>query len=164
MGGGRAARVRREELLDALMHAAPQLVADGLAFHMAVAERLGLSLTDLRYLQIIAQAAPVTAGEIAERTGLTTGAVTRMVDRLEQAGYVQRSRDAADRRRVVVTAEPEAVARIGPMYEGMAAAWRRVLSAYSDEHLEVILDLFQRMREVSRRESERLRRALDASG
>jgi DNA-binding MarR family transcriptional regulator len=147
----------RAELLDALVRAAPRLVADGLAFHMAVADRLGLSLADLRYLQILAEAGPTTAGDIAARTGLTTGAVTRMVDRLEQAGYVQRSRDPADRRRVVVVPDAKAIARIGSLYEGMAAAWREALSAYRDEELEVILDLFERMRELSRREAERLR-------
>jgi DNA-binding MarR family transcriptional regulator len=157
MSERRAGRGRREELLDALMLAAPQLVADGLVFHTAVADRLGLSLTDLRYLQLITQVAPATAGEIAARTGLTTGAVTRMVDRLEQAGYVQRSRDTVDRRSVVVVPDAEATARIGSMYQGMAAAWREVLTAYSDEHLAVVLDLFQRMRELSQHEAQRLR-------
>jgi DNA-binding MarR family transcriptional regulator len=150
-------RRRRTELLDALMRAAPQLVAEGLAFHMAVADRLGLSLTDLRYLQRASEAGPATAGDIAARTGLTTGAVTRMLDRLEQAGYIRRSRDTVDRRRVVIIPDAEAMARIESMYGGMATAWREVLGGYSDEHLEVILDLFQRMRELSGREASRLR-------
>lgn len=156
---GRDRRDRRPQLFDELMRAAPQFVADGLAFHIAVAERLGLSLADLRYLQVIGEAGVATAGEIAARTGLTTGAVTRVVDRLERAGYVNRSRDTEDRRRVVIVPNPEATAQIGPMYEGMGSAWREVLSDYSDEHLEVILGLFQRMREVSHRETQRLRRS-----
>lgn len=77
---------RRTVLLDELMRAARQLVTDGLAFQMAVADRLGVSLTDLRYLQRIAEAGPATAGEIAGRTGLTSGAISRMLDRPERAG------------------------------------------------------------------------------
>jgi DNA-binding MarR family transcriptional regulator len=148
---------RKSDLLDALMLAAPQLVADGLNFHMAVADRLGLSLADLRYLQLITSAGPATAGEISGRTGLTTGAVTRMVDRLEQAGFLQRTRDTTDRRRVVVVQTPDTAERIGSMYQGMAAAWRELLSTYSEEQLEVVLDLFRRMRGIGQREAERLR-------
>ena len=139
------------------MVAAPQLVADGLAFHTAVAERLGLSLTDLRYLQRITEGAPATPGEIAARTGLTTGAVTRVLDRLEQAGYVKRAPNTADRRSLVVIPISEAIAKVGSMYEGVAAGWGELLAAYSDDQLEVILDLLQRMRELSRDEAARLR-------
>lgn len=152
-----AARKRRAELIGRLMHDAPRLVADALAFHTAVAERLGLTLTDLRYLQAITQDGPATAGEIAHRTGLTTGAVTRMIDRLESAGYVKRSRDSSDRRRVVVAADPDAMARVGSIYDGVAAAWREMLAAYDDAELEVIVDLVQRMRNLSREQAERLR-------
>jgi len=148
---------RKSDLLDGLMVAAPQLVADGLTFHMAVADRLGLSLADLRYLQLIASGEPATAGDISVRTGLTSGAVTRMVDRLEQAGYVQRTGDTTDRRRVVVVPTPHTMERIGSMYQGMAAAWRELLSAYTEEQLEIVLDLFQRMRGIGQREAERLR-------
>ena len=148
---------RKSDLLDGLMVAAPQLVADGLTFHMAVADRLGLSLADLRYLQLIASGEPATAGDISVRTGLTSGAVTRMVDRLEQAGYVRRTGDTTDRRRVVVVPTPHTVERIGSMYQGMAAAWRELLSGYTEEQLEIVLDLFQRMRGIGQREAERLR-------
>ena len=149
----------RRALLDQLMAAAPQLVMDGLGFHSAVAERLGLSLTDLRYLNVIANAGPLTAGELAGHSGLTTGAVTRLVDRLVRDGFVRRSHDTQDRRRVIIEAVPERMAAVGPMYEGMAGAWREVLDRYDEEQLRTILDLFTRMREVSRREADQVRSA-----
>lgn len=154
----------RRELLAALLQAAPRVVAEGLNFHLEVANQLGLSLTDLRYLQTISAIAPATAGDIAARTGLTSGAVTRMVDRLERAGYVRRSRDVTDRRSVVVIPDEAAAARVGAMYGGMAAAWTEVLSHYTDEQLTVILDLFQRMGDLSNQQIEQLRRSTGESG
>ena len=69
----------------------------------AVAERLGLDPTAWECLTLLFEQGPVTAGRLAELTGLTTGAVTGLVDRLEGAGYVRRERDPKDRRRVIVT-------------------------------------------------------------
>jgi DNA-binding MarR family transcriptional regulator len=148
----------RDEVLGALLQAAPRIVADGLNFHLEVARQLGLSLADLRYLQTITTMSPATAGDIATRTGLTTGAVTRMVDRLEQAGFVRRVRATADRRSVVVVPDEKASARVASMYGGMATAWSELLSNYTDEQLEVILDLFQRMSDLSASQVEALQR------
>lgn len=151
--------MRRDELVAALLQAAPRVVAEGLNFHMEVANQLGLSLTDLRYLQAISAIAPATAGEISTRTGLTSGAVTRMVDRLEQAGFVRRTRDTADRRSIVVVPDEAAARRVAAMYSGMASAWEEVLSHYTVAQLKVILDLFQRMGELSGQQVEQLRRS-----
>src|SRR5262249_57059171 len=113
----------RARMLSDLARSAQRAATDGILFHQAVADRLGLHVSDLRCLNILLEAGSVPAGEIGERTGLTTGAVTRMVDRLERAGYVRREPDAADRRRVIVSPVPEQVARIPPMYTRMAPAW-----------------------------------------
>lgn len=151
--------MRRDELMARLMDAAPRVVAEGLNFHLEVANQLGLSLADLRYLQSISAIAPATPGQIAARTGLTSGAVTRMVDRLEQAGFVRRTRDAADRRSVMVVPDEQAAARVAAMYADMSAAWVGVLSHYTNEQLTVILDLFERLGEMSARQVEQLRRS-----
>ncbi|MBX6751000.1 MAG: MarR family transcriptional regulator [Micromonosporaceae bacterium] len=151
--------MRRDELMARLMDAAPRVVAEGLNFHLEVANQLGLSLADLRYLQSISAIAPATPGQIAARTGLTSGAVTRMVDRLEQAGFVRRTRDVADRRSVVVVTDEQAAARVAAMYADMSAAWVGVLNHYTDEQLMIILDLFERLGEMSARQVEQLRRS-----
>ena len=151
--------MRRKDLVAALLQAAPRVVAEGLNFQLEVANQLGLSLTDLRYLQTISAIAPATPGEISVQTGLTSGAVTRMVDRLEQAGFVRRTRDTADRRSVVVVPDEAAARRVSALYTGMASAWTEVLANYTEEQLRVILDLFQRMGELSRRQVEQLRQS-----
>src|SRR5688572_19438670 len=71
-------------------------------FHAAVADRLGINVTDVKCYSLLRQRGAMTAGELSEKTGLTTGAITGVVDRLEKAGLVQRRRDAHDRRRVIV--------------------------------------------------------------
>lgn len=146
----------RDALVARLLRAAPALVAAGLDFHAAVAESVGLSLTDLRYLHLVTEG-PVTAGDLARRTGLTTGAVTRVIDRLQRAGFVRRAADPSDRRRVIVEPVPERMAELSPRYAGMAAAWQEVLSRYDDSALRVIMDLFEQMQVISRREADRLR-------
>src|SRR2546428_12497931 len=91
----------RAELLAAMNEAARRKSTATVLFHTAVAERLGLSATDHKYADLIARQGPMTAGELADRTGLTTGAITGVLDRLEPAGGVRRERDPHDRRRVM---------------------------------------------------------------
>jgi DNA-binding MarR family transcriptional regulator len=99
----------------------------------------------------------MTAGELGHQTGPgTTGAVSRLVDRLERAGYVRRRADPRDRRRVIIEPVPEGLATIAPNYQGIAAAWTSLLADYTDDQLEVFLDLFNRMHEMPRRQLARL--------
>ena len=150
-------RAGRAGLLSDLARAAQRAAADGILFHQAVADRLGLHVSDLRCLNILLEAGSIPAGEIGERTGLTTGAVTRMVDRLERAGYVHREPDPTDRRRVIVSPVAERMATIAPMYAGMAQAWAGAMSGYDDDQLAVILALFDALHEITRTEIARLR-------
>src|SRR4029450_6587237 len=99
---------RRTQLLAKLQRAAQTSTTDGILFHQAIADRSGLHVHELRCLNVLAQAGPLTAGELGQQLGLgTTGAVTRMVDRLERAGYVHRQIDPRDRRRVIIQPLPE---------------------------------------------------------
>ena len=144
---------RTGELLAELQRAAQISTTDGILFHQAVADRVGLHVTDLRCLNVLAQAGPLTAGELGQQLGLgTTGAVTRMVDRLERAGYVRRQADPRDRRRVIIQPVPERLAAIAPHYRGMATAWNDLLAAYSDEQLTLFLDLFDSMHQMSQQQ------------
>jgi DNA-binding MarR family transcriptional regulator len=145
-----SARERRGELLAHLQRAAQTSTTDGILFHQAIADRVGLHVTDLRCLSLLTSAGSLTAGELGQQLGLgTTGAVTRMVDRLERAGYVRRQPDPRDRRRVIIHPVPEQLAAIAPYYQGMATAWNDLLAAYSDEQLHLFLDLLDRMHQMS---------------
>src|SRR4051812_25029573 len=92
----------RAELLAALVGELRQLSAATIMFHQAVADRLGLNVTDHKCVDLLQRNGPLTAGELAQHTGLTTGAITGVIDRLEKAGFVRRAEDANDRRRVII--------------------------------------------------------------
>jgi DNA-binding MarR family transcriptional regulator len=114
-------------------------------FQQAIADRLGLNTTDLMCLYFLSDAESLTAGQLAEATGLTTGAVTGVIDRLEKAGYAQREKDAADRRRVLVRPQREQIDRdISPLYGAIGEAWERAIERYSTQELGVILDMLMR--------------------
>lgn len=124
-------------------------VAAVVVFHELVGRCLGLSATDRKCLDLLSRG-PVTAGEIASFTGLTTGAVTGIIDRLANAGYAERVNDPKDRRRVLVARKAnsrldEVLAAIfGPLGNDMAV----VVSNYNQHELQVIADFLTRAREV----------------
>jgi len=114
-------------------------------FHQAIADRLGLNTTDVICLSLLSDAEPLTAGQLAEATGLTTGSVTIMIDRLEKAGYAQREKDPTDRRRVSVRPVSERIEHdIAPLYASLGEAWERAIEGYSTQELGVILDMLTR--------------------
>jgi DNA-binding MarR family transcriptional regulator len=86
---------------------------------------------------------PLTAGDLARHTGLTTGAITGILDRLEKAALVERFRDASDRRKVFVRPRLEALQRVGRLYQGLAAASLKLASRYSTKELELINDYLE---------------------
>jgi DNA-binding MarR family transcriptional regulator len=114
-------------------------------FQQAIGDRLGLNTTDLICLSFLSDAEPLTAGQLAEATGLTTGSVTAMIDRLEKAGYAQREKDPTDRRRVIVRPVTERIERdIAPLYASIGEAWQQAIERYSTQELAVILDMLTR--------------------
>jgi DNA-binding MarR family transcriptional regulator len=100
-----------DELRDEIRNTVLRLVADVCLRDHAASQRLGLGGTDSRFLTLLELYGPLTPGRLAALTGLTTGSVTGVIDRLEQAGFVGRERDAMDRRKVRVVPIPEAAAR-----------------------------------------------------
>ena len=138
----------RKDLMSALEQALRDVSGTGVLFSQAAAERLGLNSTDLECLGVIASG-PATAGELAQATGLTTGAITGVIDRLERAGYARREHDKEDRRKVRVRAQPEALQRTAPIFEPMRRASAEVLSRYDDAELALILDFLTRAQTAS---------------
>jgi DNA-binding MarR family transcriptional regulator len=126
-------------------------------FDQAVADHVGVNRTDARCLDLIDQAGGMTAGELARAAGLTTGAVTAVVDRIEAAGLARRVRDPKDRRRVRIEATEKlwevSQPLIGPMVEESMA----ILDDYSDEELERFTEFLRRAIELQSRHVERVR-------
>lgn len=113
-------------------------------FHQAVADRLGLNASDHKALDVLLRTGAKTAGELADVTGLTTGAITGLVDRLERAGFVRREHDPEDRRRVIIHVQSDAVARIAPVFESLARAVNHEMSRYDDQELAFVLEFMKR--------------------
>jgi DNA-binding MarR family transcriptional regulator len=128
-----------------------------MVFRYAIAERLGLNVSDLECLDFLADVGSATAGQVAERTNLTTGAVTSMLRRLQQAGYVTAERDPADRRRVVVTLRPERTAELERPYERFAERAQRLIEGYRAEEVALLVRHFDRMQALYLAELDRLR-------
>ncbi|WP_393063629.1 MarR family winged helix-turn-helix transcriptional regulator [Streptomyces sp. LN549] len=122
----------------------------------ASAKACELGATDLYALNILQLTGPMTPGELGTRTGLTTGPTTRLIDRLEQAGYVRRAPDPGDRRKVIV----EPIGKPADLDRVMAPARQRIgelLRGYSPEQLEVLFDYFTRATDAYQEAAAQLR-------
>jgi DNA-binding MarR family transcriptional regulator len=152
------ARSARERLMDELSAVSRRYMASYALFNQAVADHLGLHPTDLQCLNLLTlEGGPVTTGRIAELTGLTTGSATRLVDRLERAGYVVRERDAVDRRKVLVVTVPDRVAEFGRMWERLGGGWSALFEELDDAELAVVIRHMRRTVEFSGEQVARLR-------
>jgi DNA-binding MarR family transcriptional regulator len=141
--------MNRDELVAALNRALRDASGQGVLYSQAVAERLGISSTDLECLDIIVMRGPLTAGEVASASGLTTGAITGVIDRLDRAGFAKREHDDADRRKVLVRALPAVERRVMPLFRPMEQAALSALSDYDEKDLALLLDFLQRAHQAA---------------
>jgi DNA-binding MarR family transcriptional regulator len=107
-----------------------------------VASRLGINRSDLRCLDLLHENGTMTAGQLAAGSGLTSGATTRMLDRLEQAGYLRRRSDSGDRRRVLVELTPRARRLAGELYGSLETA-AEGLSRYGPDQLALLREFLE---------------------
>jgi DNA-binding MarR family transcriptional regulator len=144
--------VRAEAREDVLAEVAEELRLSGVTNDIAdqvVADHLGLNRTDTRCLDIIERLDGVSAGRLAREAGLSTGAVTTVIDRLERAGLARRVRDPGDRRRVLVEVAPEAARGAPNFYGGHMALGERLYKRYTQEQLELLLEFVREGREFN---------------
>jgi DNA-binding MarR family transcriptional regulator len=128
-------------------------------FSQAVAERSGMHSTDIETLDLLNVLGPMTAGQLSRMTGLTSGATTRLIDRLARAGFVRRAADPSDRRRVRVEPVVENLDSIGEMYAPLVEALDRSWASFSDAELAVILRFVSQTSAIIASENARLRQA-----
>jgi len=145
-------------LIDDLQQESRRYLASYVMFNQAVADHLELHPTDVQCLNLLtAESGPFATGRIAELTGLTSGSATRLVDRLEKAGYVVRRRDTADRRRVLVEAVPEAMRDLMALWAELGEGWRAMFADYTEDELALLYRHMQRTVELSRQQIAHLR-------
>lgn len=129
-----------DELQASIHRATLRFIASAVLHNHAVAQRVGLGASDSQLLSLLNLHGPLTPGRLAEMTGLTSGTITGVIDRLERAGFVRRERDATDRRKVVVTPVPEAMAALGEHYRAQGEHLAAVLATRDPDQLRVIAD------------------------
>ena len=127
-----------DDLRDEIRTSVLRLVAEVCLRDHVASQRLGLGGTDSRFLTLLDVYGPLTPGRLAQLTGLTTGSVTGVIDRLERGGFVSRERDDADRRKVRVIPDPEATARLSAARSDRIDLLDDVLKGRDDDELEVI--------------------------
>jgi DNA-binding MarR family transcriptional regulator len=127
-------------------------------FDQAVAHALGVNRTDMRCLDILEREGPVPAGRLAEATGLTSGAITTVLDRLERGGFARRVADPGDRRRVLVELAPAMREGAENFYAAHMAQAERLYQRYTREQIELLLEFVRSGRELNEREAAALER------
>jgi DNA-binding MarR family transcriptional regulator len=147
----------REELEAAFGNAvrAYQTAVDN--FDQAMADHIGINRTDARCADLIDQAGGMTAGELARAAGLTTGAVTAVIDRLEKAGIAQRVADPSDRRRVRIEATPKLWELSEPLLGPLLAESRPIIEELTDAEITRFTEFMNRVIELQARHTERVR-------
>jgi len=145
---------RRRELLDKLWDLGRKMSTQTVFLHQAIAQSVGLNATDTKCIDLMLRepGGSITAGWLSERTGLTTGAITHILDRLEKRRFVDRGRDTVDRRKVLVRLRPESLKPLFPKYEAIGKAYLGLAAHYSDEELALICGYLEKTSEISERE------------
>ena len=150
------ARRSRGELTDAMMTSLQRVHGQAVVLSQIIADKVGLSPSDLECLGFLTHEGPATAGQLGELTGLTSGAVTRMIDRLESRKYVRRRADPGDRRRVMVELVPARAKELDPFYGPMGHGSDAWLAQYTDKELRLFVEFFSGMFEWGREQTVRV--------
>jgi DNA-binding MarR family transcriptional regulator len=124
-------------------------------FHAAAAARAGLNITDVSCLGILDKEGPMTAGQLAERMGLTRGgAITAVLDRMERAGFLRRRPDPKDRRRAIIELVRDRAYRdLQQVLAKFSTAFTELIESYSDSEIQILLDFSRRANDVLREQT-----------
>jgi MarR family transcriptional regulator, organic hydroperoxide resistance regulator len=134
----------RAELTDQITAELRVFIARSILRNQEVADELGLHSVDLQCLNLIALARePLTPGQIAYSAGLATSTTTRVLDRLQNAGYLERDRDLGDRRKVLIRPNPEKISRLSGLYQPQSAGLATITDGLSDGELASVLRFLQ---------------------
>ena len=148
----------KAELVAALINETIETTTVTIMFHQAIADRLGMNITDHKCAGILMRSGPISAGELARHTGLTTGAITGVIDRLERAGFARRARDPSDRRKVMIEPKLKQIERkIVPLFASMGRSAAQLFERYTAEELTLILDFAVRSRAMAEEEVRKVR-------
>lgn len=126
-------------------------------FRNAMSEWAGVNPTDMECLRQLFMKGQSTPSELARQTGLTSGAATAMLDRLEKGGFIERHPNPNDRRGTIIVPVEASGARIAGWFESARQAQAELVAGYSEEELEIIAGAFEKFTELWQRETGKIR-------
>ena len=133
------------QLRETVVRCLREFIAGSIMYNQQVADRVGLRLTDIQCINVLELMGPSTPGELARSTGLSTGGVTVMLDRLEKGGYVKRVPNPRDRRSVLVRLNPTKLKKVQAFYGEINERMVALLDETPDRELRSVVDLFSKM-------------------
>ena len=132
----------RPELFRLLIREIRSFIAGAILFNQGVADQLGVNATDHQVLNLLDLLGAATPGRLAQLTGLTTGGITMVLDRLETAKYLRRERNPKDRRSWIIRPNPARMRKVFALYKPVNEGMDRLSHQYSEEELSIVLDFF----------------------
>jgi DNA-binding MarR family transcriptional regulator len=158
MSSGIHEKKKRAVLLDRLRDLGRMISTQTVFLHQAIAQSVSLNATDTKCIDLILThpSQSMTAGELSAMTGLTTGAITHILDRLEHRKFIERRRDTEDRRKVFVRVRPESLEPLVPKYEEIGKAFMSLAARYRDKELQLICDYMESASEITKQELAKL--------
>ena len=144
----------------------------GASFYRSAADHVGMTVADVQVIEMLGSAGPATAGQLADLTGLTTGSMTALLNRLETAGIVRRERDPNDGRRVIVQLARDVTGKDGAderqailaIFASVGTAWDALAAHYDDEQVALLLAFLKRSNAISRQAIVQLREPPKSKG
>src|ERR1700710_1994899 len=143
-----ATRTDKDTIVGSLMWEVQKLTRASLMHQHVIAEYAGLHVTDAECIDFLMEMGPSTAGALAKATRLTTGAITNVIDRLERSGFVKRSPDPNDRRKVVVSYIPQKKVGVTADYASLAGEVQELFMKYNLDELNLLTTNMQALTDI----------------
>ncbi|EPG73475.1 transcriptional regulator, MarR family [Leptospira fainei serovar Hurstbridge str. BUT 6] len=157
MADSSSKKLTRKEILDSVMMAIREMSALSVIISQTVAEKVGINSTDMECGDFLQIYGPMTAGKLAELSGLTTGAITGVIDRLEKANLAKREFDPSDRRKVLVVPSQKRAKEFESYYASLGKSASDALDRYTTDQLNAFLSISRDMIAISQTEIKLMR-------
>ena len=157
-------KIAKENLVKQVIVGARENSIGVVLFHQVVGRILGVNVTDMKCLDIIALKGSANPSQLAKLTGLSTGSTTAMIDRLEKRGLIKRRPNPEDRRGAIVVLTNGAAKKFPPLFESMAKAMEALVSSYSEKELDTLSDFFRKVTLLWKDEREQLQLRFGGKG
>lgn len=149
----------RKQLVTQVIRGAREFSIGTVLFHRAVGQILGVNVTDMKCLDMMTLQGSATPSQLAAHTGLSSGATTAMIDRLERAGLVERQPHPKDRRGTILVLTEEAMRKLPSLFSSLGTAMETLVSSYPQKELAVLDDFFTKARVLWQEERAKLQRS-----